>query len=358
MPALEAASRRVIRSGWFVRGREVEALEGEFARMEGRRAAVGCGNGLDALRLGLHGLGVGPGDEVIVPAVTFAATALAVLQCGATPVVVDVCEGSLLLDSRAVERAMSDRVRAILPVHLYGQMADVDSLTGSLPPEVAILEDAAQAHLARRGGRSPGDGTAGAAYSFYPGKNLGALGDAGALLSDDTELIAGARRYANYGSAERYLHEEIGINSRMDEMQAAFLRVRLAGLPAQTKRRRQIAQRYRNALSRTPGLRLLEVEAGSEPVWHVFPIRIHASKRERVQRELADAGVETLIHYPYSLDQIPALKERICVPRSPEVAHRNVHELLSLPMGAALRDEEVDWVIESLERAMRGAIAA
>jgi dTDP-3-amino-3,4,6-trideoxy-alpha-D-glucose transaminase len=280
---------------------------------------------------------------------TFVATALAVMQVGATVVLVDVDDDTLLMTADAAARAVTPRTRAIVPVHLYGQMCDVAALRRALPDRVAIVEDAAQAHGARRDGASPGSATLAATHSFYPGKNLGALGDGGAVLTDDAELATKLARLRNYGQAEKYLHTEIGLNSRLDELQAALLRVRLRGLAAGNARRADIAARYTRALGDVAGLHLLGVPAGSAPVWHVYPVR-HA-KRDALAAALRERGIGTLVHYPRALHQQPALAS--LAGGSFPVAERAARELLSLPMGISLSDAEVDTVVDAVKRACR-----
>lgn len=345
--ALKAAAARVIDSGWFILGRELDAFEGEFARFAGRRVCVGVGNGLDALRLVLHARGVGPGDEVIVPALTFIATALAVTQVGATVVLADVDPGTLLLDPAAVARAITPRTRAVVPVHLYGQLCDMASLRALIPSGAFVLEDAAQAHGALRDGASSGEATAAATYSFYPGKNLGALGDGGAVVTDDPALGKQLRRLRNYGQEEKYLHTEQGLNSRLDEIQAALLRVRLERLERDNAARADVVRRYREGLAGVAGLRLLDVPDGSRPAWHIFPVR--HPRRDELGRMLREAGIETLVHYPRALHQQPALSH-LRDQRHP-VSEEAARELLSLPLAPSLTDAEVARVIATTRRA-------
>ncbi len=357
---LEAAAVRVIQSGRYLRGDEVARFERDFSRRIGRGEAVACANGLDALRLGLHALRIGPGDEVIVPALTFVATASAVLLAGATPVVVDVEPGTLLLDRRKVADAISARTRAVIPVHIFGQMADVERLQSTLQSigSVAeILEDAAQAHLATLAGRTPGEGTAGACYSFYPGKNLGALGDAGAFLSDRSAYINDARCFANYGAAAPYQHDQVGINSRMDEIQAAFLSVRILHLEQETRGRRAVAARYLEAFSGISEIETLEVDAMSDPVWHVFPVRIRGArrgstssrqKRDCLIRKLKEHGICAQIHYPYTLRDVPALQGCTRAPGPVPNAEAAAATLISLPIYGSMCQRDVERVIDVL----------
>ena len=345
---LEQAASRVIRSGQYLFGQEVEAFEQQWAGVLGRQGAVGCANGLDALSLSLRALEIGPGDEVIVPDMTFVATALAVIHCGAVPVIVDVDSTTLLMDPARIEEAISPRTRAVIPVHLYGQMADVESIAALVGDEIAIIEDAAQAHLATRWGGSPGKHSALSCYSFYPGKNLGALGDGGAIVSDRLELLSKVRELGNYGQRNKYDHRSIGLNSRLDEIQAAFLQVRLKHLLVQTHRRRQIASRYGSALENHAKIELLTIDSGNEAVWHVYPIRV--AHPQKLARTLDEFGIGTQHHYSNSLSNITAIRNKIKISGNTSVARAAAARLISLPIGASILDQQVDWVIEVLLR--------
>ena len=341
--AIRAAIARVIDRGWFVLGPEVDAFETEFARESGARHAVGVANGTDALALVLRGLGVGAGDEVIVPAITAAYTALAVVMAGARPVIADVVSDTLTIDPRSAESLVTSRTAAVVPVHLYGQPADMDAIRAIAERHaVAIVEDCCQAHLATAEGTPVGTiGTAGA-FSFYPTKNLGALGDAGAVLTDDSALAERIRRLRNGGQAGRYHHVETGVNSRLDEMQAAILRARLPWLRGWTERRRALAASYRRALPGT--LPLQQRDPGH--VYHLFPIR--SASRDALQSQLESAGIETLIHYPVPLgrqDAFAAFGPTAC-----PVADRAAREVLSLPLYPRLTEDDVARVA--------GAVAA
>lgn len=343
--AYDAAYRRVMDSGRWILGPELEAFEAEFAAHSGRRHAVGMGNGLDALVLALQVAGIGPGDEVIVPAHTFIATWLAVRHVGALPRPVEPAPGLFNIDVAGVEAALTPATRAVMPVHLYGAPADVAALQALCGARgLLLVEDAAQAHGARHRGQTMGSFGRLAGYSFYPGKNLGAFGDAGAVVTDDDGLAQSLRERRNYGSRVRYQHDSDGVNSRLDELQAAFLRVRLQRLDDHNAQRRAQAERYRERLTGVPGLTLPAVPAGDEPVWHLFVVR-HAA-RSALQAALAAQGVETLIHYP-----------RPCYRFAPFVAHapagrsasdRLCDEVLSLPIGPHLGLADIDRVAEAV----------
>lgn len=350
---LDAAYQRVLDASWFVLGREVEAFEREFADRCGVAACVGVGNGLDALMLVLRAWGIGPGDEVIVPSNTFIATWLAVSSLGATPVPVEPEPATHNIVAGAIEAALTPRTRAIVPVHLYGQPVDMDPILALARRHgLLVLEDAAQAHGATYKGRRVGGLGHAAAFSFYPGKNLGALGDGGAVTTQDPELADALRRLRNYGSRRKYDHEVAGFNSRLDELQAAFLRAKLGALDGWTARRREIAGRYLAGLQGLPGLVLPEVPAWAEPVWHLFVVRL--AERDAVQRRLADSGVETLIHYPIPPHLAGAYAGLGLPPGSLPVAERLASDVLSLPMGPHLTDAQVDHVVASVRLAASG----
>ena len=342
-PEVEAAIRRVIDRGWFVLGPEVEAFEAEFAAACGAPHAVGVNTGTDALMLSLRALDIGPGDEVITAPLTAAYTALAIRMAGATPVFADIDPIRCSLAPRAVEAAITSRTRAIMPVHLYGQAADMAAFEAIASRHgLAIVEDCAQAHLATSDGRPVGTIGAAGAFSFYPTKNLGALGDGGAIITRDAALAARLRRLRNGGQSDRYCHVEAGVNSRLDEMQAAILRARLPRLPAWTARRRQLASRYRAALQGAPVVVAPEMDAGH--VYHLFTVR--ADDRDALQAHLAAAGIGTLVHYPLTVPRQPAfadLAAAACVE-----ADRVAAEVLSLPLHPAVSEAMVDDVAATI----------
>ncbi|MGW1519051.1 DegT/DnrJ/EryC1/StrS family aminotransferase [Streptomyces sp. NPDC002287] len=344
---LDAAVLRVTRSGRYLLGPELEAFEEEFARYCEAGHCVGVGSGLAALELTLRALGVGEGDEVIVPGHTFVATWLAVSATGARPVPVEPEADSYLIDPARVEAAITPRTRAVMPVHAYGHPVDLDALDAVTAPRgIAVVEDAAQAHGARHRGRRIGSRYA-AAFSFYPGKNLGALGDAGAVVTSDAALAERIRLLRNYGSRVKYRHEERGTNSRLDEIQAAALRVKLPRLDAWNARRRAVAAAYTEGLAGLPGVAVPGVRAWAEPVWHQYVIR--AAGRERLRAALTDAGVEHLVHYPVAVHRSPAYAGTAHGPLP--LSERLAAEVLSLPMGPQLTAKDVETVISAVRDA-------
>lgn len=343
---LDAAFREAMAGGQFILGPSVAAFEQAFASFLGVKHCVGVADGLDALHLTLRALGTQPGEEVIVPAHTFIASWLAVSQAGAVPVPVDCSPGSYLMDPVAVERAVTVRTRGIMPVHLYGHPADMDALTSLAARHgLWVLEDAAQAHGARcRGQRVGGIGTA-AGWSFYPGKNLGAYGDGGAVTTSDDAVATRLRLLRNYGSPEKYVHAIRGANSRLDELQASFLRVRLARLDEWNARRRAVAERYLTEL-RGSAVTLPEVAEWAEPVWHIFAIRCAA--RDALQRHLEQAGVGSLVHYPVPPHLQAAYQDMGFRVGAFPHAERIATEELSLPIGPHMSEEQVDQVIAAV----------
>jgi len=333
--AVRAAIDRVIASGWFVLGPEVEAFEAEFALACGVEHAISVGNGTDALALILKAVGIGPGDEVITTPISAAFTALAVLMAGARPVFADV-DDHLTLDPAAVGAAVTSRTRAILPVHLYGQpaaMAAIEEIASR--HHLAVIEDCCQAHLATYAGRPVGTIGVAGAFSFYPTKNLGALGDGGAIVTRDRALADRVRRLRNGGQSERYRHVDVGVNSRLDELQAAVLRARLPHLSAWTDRRRELAALYRSSLAGCSVMPLPERDRGH--VYHLFVVR--ADDRPRLQRHLRECGIETLVHYPVPIPRQPAFANDpgAACPR----AETACGEVLSLPLHPSLGEADV-----------------
>jgi dTDP-4-amino-4,6-dideoxygalactose transaminase len=341
---LEEAFHRVLESGCFILGPELEGFENEFARYCGVKHCVGVGNGLEALHLILRAHGIGPGDEVIVPSNTFIATWLAVSQCGATPVPVDPLETTHNLDPEKIADALSSRTRAIIPVHLYGQPADMDPIMAlALKHHLLVIEDAAQAQGAKYKGKRAGSLGHAAATSFYPGKNLGALGDGGAILTNDSQMADRIRLLRNYGSRIKYQHEIAAYNSRLDELHAAFLRVKLRMLDEWNERRRTIARRYLESL-RGLELTLPFVPNWAEPVWHLFVVQ--SKKRTELKNHLDQQGIATMIHYPIPPHLQPCYKSE--PPLRLPLAEKLAEEVLSLPMSPSLKSEEVDAVIRAL----------
>jgi dTDP-4-amino-4,6-dideoxygalactose transaminase len=335
---------RVVDRGWFVLGPELEAFEREFAAASGADHAIGVGTGTDALAIALRALGIGPGDEVITTPLSAAYSALAIMMAGARPVFADIDPERLTLDPGAAAAAVTTRTAAILPVHLYGQPADMAAIAAlAARHNLAIIEDCCQAHLATCGGRPVGSFGAAAAFSFYPTKNLGALGDGGAITTSDPQVAARARRLRNGGQTDRYHHGEFGVNSRLDEMQAAILRTRLGYLPGWTADRRALARRYRAAL-RDARTIAIPRQFDEGHVYHLFPVR--AASRDAVQGALRDAGIETLIHYPVPIPKQPALASQ--QPADCPVANRICEEILSLPLYPTLPADAIDRVASAL----------
>lgn len=340
---LDDAVARVLKSGWYVGGVEVDTFEAEFAAYCGASHCIGLGSGLDALHLALRAMGVGAGDEVIVPSNTYIATWLAVSHCGAKPVPVEPDGLTFNMDPAGIERAITPRTRAILPVHLYGSPADMDPLIAIARKHgLRVLEDAAQAHGARYKGRRVGaDGDA-IAWSFYPTKNLGAMGDGGAVTTNDAQIADKLRTLRNYGSGLKHVHEAQGFNSRLDPLQAAILRVKLTRLDEWNSRRRAIAQRYLQELL-DAGLVLPHVPNSAEPVWHLFVVR--HPQREVLQQRLADAGIATLIHYPIPPHRQKAYADARFPADAFPLASKLADEVLSLPICPHASPLDIDRII-------------
>lgn len=344
---LDRSYHRVMDSGWYILSDEVTQFEREFAEYCGARHCVAVGNGLDALTIALRALEIGPGDEVIVPANTYIATWLAVSAVGATPVPVDADEATSNIDPALIAAAIGPATKAILPVHLYGQTADMRAIAEAAKGHgLRVVEDAAQAHGASFGTRRAGALGAAAGFSFYPTKNLGAFGDAGAIVTDDDGIAEFARLFRNYGSPRKYENVLPGANSRLDPLQAAFLRVKLGHLDAWNARRREIAERYLSEINeRGALLRLPHVLADSEPVWHVFCVR--SELRDQLAAALNAKGIETLIHYPVPPYASGAYQADGPWPAMP-VSDRLAAQSLSLPMGPHLDDDAVAAVIAAV----------
>jgi dTDP-4-amino-4,6-dideoxygalactose transaminase len=344
---LDAACRRVVSSGRYILGQEVEAFESEFAAYCCVRHCIGVSNGLDALELILRGYGIGPGDEVIVPANTFIATWLAVSRAGAVPVPVEPNELTHTIEADQAEKAISLRTRAVMPVHLYGQPANMDPIYElAQRHNLKVIEDAAQAHGARYRGRRVGGLGDAAGFSFYPGKNLGALGDGGAVVTNDDVLAAQIRLLRNYGSKVKYYNEVKGCNARLDALQAAMLRVKLVRLDEWNLRRRRAAERYLKALSGLSHLVLPHVPDDVEPVWHLFVV-CH-QRRDELQKHLSRAGIETLIHYPVPPHLSAAYADLSYVRGDFPRTERIAETLLSLPIGPHLVDDVQSRIISTM----------
>jgi len=348
-PQIDAAVARVLASGWYILGPEVEAFEMEWAAYCGAAHTVAVGNGLDALTLALRALSVGPGDEVIVPSNTYIATWLAVSAVGATPVPVEPDPATHNMDPLRIAEAITPRTRALLPVHLYGQPADMDPILAIARQHgLAVVEDAAQAHGARYKGRRIGAHGDAVCWSFYPGKNLGALGDAGAVTTNRADLADRIRVLRNYGSRVKYVNEVQGVNSRLDPIQAAVLRVKLAVLDEWNERRRAIAAFYSRELVDT-GLILPQAPDWAEPVWHLYVVR--SRERDQLQTRLDAAGVGTLIHYPIPPHRQAAYAGKHIPAGALPLAEQLAGEVLSLPMGPHLSAEQAQAVIAEVRAA-------
>ena len=341
-PEIDAAVARVMDSGWYILGEEVEAFESEWAAYCEAKYAVGVGNGLDALHLALLALDVGPGDEVIVPSNTYIATWLAVSQCGATPVPVEPDNATYNIDPKLIEAAITPRTKVIIPVHLYGQPADMDPILAiARKHNLRVLEDAAQAHGAKYKSKRIGAHGDVVAWSFYPGKNLGALGDGGAITTNDPQIADRIRVLGNYGSRVKYLNEVQGYNSRLDPMQAAILRVKLKYLDEWNARRKKIAVRYLKELSSATEIILPVIPDFADPVWHLFVIR-HAN-RDGLQKKMTELDIGSLIHYPIPPNLQKAYLSTEENPRFP-ISEKMAAEVLSLPIGPQLNSKAVKSV--------------
>jgi dTDP-4-amino-4,6-dideoxygalactose transaminase len=333
--AVRAAVDRVLASGWFILGPEVDAFEREFAEASGARHAVGVGTGTDAIALALRALGIGRGDEVITTPLSAAYTALAIVMTGAQPVFADIDPARLTIDPRAAEAAITSRTRAIVPVHLYGQAADMAAIARlAAAHALAVVEDCCQAHLATSAGKPVGTIGAVGAFSFYPTKNLAALGDGGAVVTNDGALAERIKRLRNGGQTDRYHHQELGGNTRLDELQAAVLRARLSYLPRWTARRRELAGEYRQLLA---GARVaVPAEHDQGHVYHLFPVLAPdgSGHRAALQQHLRTAGIDTLIHYPLPIHRQPAFADlaNADCPHADDACAR----VLSLPLHPAL----------------------
>ena len=348
----DAAYHRVMDSGWYLLGKELEAFESEFASYCGVGHCLGVGNGLDAIHLILRGYDIGEGDEVIVPSHTFIATWLGVSFAGATPIPVEPDERTYNIDPAHIEAAITPRTKAIIAVHLYGQPADMDPIREIAARHgLKVIEDAAQAHGAIYKGRKVGSLGDAAAFSFYPGKNLGAYGDAGAVTTNDSQLAERIATLRNYGSKVKYQHQEIGLNSRMDELQASFLRVKLSHLDEWNQRRAKVAGEYLSGLGAfSPQLTLPYVPEWASPAWHLFVIR--HPQRDQLQKKLQEVGISTLIHYPIA-SHLSGAYEGMKFPSAVfPIAEELSKTVLSLPIGPHLSDAQVEEIILSIKKSV------
>jgi dTDP-4-amino-4,6-dideoxygalactose transaminase len=343
---IDQAVERVLKSGWYLLATELAGFEDAYARYTGAKHCIGVANGLEALHLSLRAMGIGEGDEVIVPSNTYIATWLAVTQAGATPVPVEPNERTFNLDPERIEAAITERTAAIIPVHLYGQSADMDPIcTIARRHGLRVLDDAAQAHGACYRGRPIGALGDATAWSFYPSKNLGALGDGGAVTTDDDALADRLRMLRNYGSHVKYINEIQGFNSRLDEIQAAVLTVKLPYLDEWNERRLDIAHRYFEGLRET-AIKLPHVPAWARPAWHLFIIR--TPRRDVLQQYLRERGVQTLIHYPIPPHLQGAYASHGRGDGSFPISESIHREVLSLPIGPHMTVEQVDEVIDAV----------
>ncbi|MFM0449728.1 DegT/DnrJ/EryC1/StrS family aminotransferase [Paraburkholderia nemoris] len=347
---LDAAYARVIRSAWFVLGNEVAAFEEEFAAYCTAKYCVGIGNGLDALHLILRALDIGPGDEVLVPSNTFIATWLAVTHAGATPVPVEPVAATHNIDPARIEAAVTPRTRAIIPVHLYGQPADMAPIVAAAKRHgLKVIEDAAQSHGATYHGMRTGVLGDAAAFSFYPGKNLGALGDGGAVVTNNSAIAQRVRELSNYGSRQKYVHDHAGYNTRLDELQAAFLRAKLPVLDDWNMRRAALADHYMKRLAGADLVLPVVIDA-AESAWHLFVVRV--KERERVMRALTDAGIGVQIHYPIPPGRSAVYAETTATAADCTLADTLSREVMSLPIGPHLSNEQIDRVCDVLLAAL------
>ena len=348
---IDAAVARTLASGWYIGGPEVEAFEESWSTYCGATHCVGVGNGLDALHLALKALDVGDGDEVITASNSYIATLLAISMAGATPILVEPDPETFNLDPARVEERITPRTRAILPTHLYGQPADVEAILAIARRHgLKVIEDAAQAHGARIAGRRVGAHSDAVCWSFYPSKNLGALGDAGAVTTNDPDLAARIRMLGNYGSRQRYVNEARGVNSRLDPVQAAVLAVKIPHLDAWNDRRRAIAEFYAGALAGC-GVTLPVVPDWADPAWHLYVVQ--SDERDALAARLADAGVQTLIHYPIPPHRQQAYAELGIAQGSLPIAERLADRVLSLPIGPHLTMAQAEFVAGSVIAACR-----
>jgi dTDP-4-amino-4,6-dideoxygalactose transaminase len=346
---IDTAIQNIINSSAFVGGEAVRSFEKDFAAYCEAKACVGVGNGTDALYLTLRALGVGPGDEVITVAHTFIATSEAIAMTGAFPVFIDVLDDTMLMDPSKIEAAITPRTKAIIPVHLYGQSCDMDAIMEIARKHgLKVVEDAAQAHGGRWRGQRVGSIGDAATFSFYPGKNLGAFGDAGAVVSQDEDLMEHVRMLANHGRLEKYTHKMEGVNSRLDGMQAAILSVKLRHLDEWNSKRRAHADFYLDSLSHDE-FRPQAVNPNAEPVWHLFVVRV--AEREALQKKLKDEGVATGIHYPVPLHLQPAYQHRQIPLGSLPVTEAAANQVVSLPMYAELTGSQLELIVNAMTMA-------
>jgi dTDP-4-amino-4,6-dideoxygalactose transaminase len=341
------AVERVLRSGWYILGGEVKDFEARWAARCGTRFAVGVGNGMDAIEIGLRALGIGGGDEVVTTPMTAFATVLAIIRAGATPVLADINPDTALLDPDSAERCLSPRTKAVVLVHLYGQVREMEKWTTLCKQAgISLLEDCAQAHMASWKGKIAGAFGAWGAYSFYPTKNLGALGDGGALVTNKQEIADKAGVLRNYGQSERYHHPEQGLNSRLDELQAALLSVRLDWLDAFSKRRKELGRSYFSGISNPLVQTMARPLEDDSHVYHLFVVL--AEERDRLSAHLRERGVASLSHYPVPVHHQEPCRGIKADPRGLVHAERHAARCLSLPCHPQMSDDDVRKVIEAI----------
>jgi len=338
--------KSIYKKNWFIKGEEVERFEEEFAGYCGAKYCIGCGNGLDALYLILRGYDIGVGDEVIIPSNTYIATALAISYTGAKPIFVEPDLVTYNINPELIERGITNKTKAIIAVHLYGQPADMDIINNIAKKyNLKVIEDSAQSHGALYKGRRVGGLGDSSGFSFYPGKNLGALGDAGAIVTNNKELSDKIRIIGNYGSDRKYHHVYKGTNSRLDEMQAAFLRIKLRNLDKWNEERRRIAQKYIYGISNTKVIMPSEIDYVKH-VWHLFAIR--TEKREELKSYLNDNGIGTNIHYPIPMHMQGAYIELNIQEGTLPISEMISKEIISLPMWYGMNDEEINYIIDKI----------
>lgn len=338
--------KEVYEKNWFIQGEEVEKFEEEFANYCDAKYCIGCGNGLDALYLILRGYGIGNGDEVIVPSNTYIATALAVTYAGAKPIFVEPDLNSYNINPSLIEAAITEKTKAIMAVNLYGQIADMDEINKIAKKyKLKVIEDSAQAHGALYNGKKAGSIGDASGFSFYPGKNLGALGDAGAVVTNDEELATKIRAIANYGSDKKYHHIYKGTNSRLDEVQAAFLRIKLRNLEKWNENRAKTAEKYLNGIN-NPRIIKPIVADYAKHVWHLFVVR--TENRNEFQNYLSDNGIGTTIHYPISIHLQEAYKDLGFRKGDFPLAEQISDQVISLPIWYGMKEEEINYVIDKI----------
>lgn len=350
-PEMDQAIQNVIDDTAFVGGKYVSQFETEYAKAYTAKHCIGCGNGTDAIYIVLKSLGIGAGDEVITTAMSWIATSETITQTGATPVFVDVDPEYYTLDPDLIEKKITKRTRAILPVHLYGQMADMSKIQTLCDKyKLFLVEDCAQAHFAEYGGKKAGTFGIASTFSFYPGKNLGAYGDAGAIVTNDDTLARKMRLYAHHGMLIKHHHEIEGINSRLDGIQASVLSVKLPYVLEWNQKRREKAELYTRLLSKVPGIITPKIRPEAKPVFHLYVVRV--KNREEIQKRMLEKGIETQIHYPTAMPFMPAYSYMKHQPEDFPAVWKMQQEILSLPIYPELSDEDIHFICSSLERAL------